>query len=81
MIRVLGIGLLCQVLLIFGGWGLLQLACPRTRIAWPRVVPFAWGGGVLVTYLLAHLLVRTEWMLGGWHVAVAAGLSRLALPA
>ena len=63
---------------LVGGLGLLQLVSRRERIQWLPLVPFAWGIGVVVLYLLGHVLVRTECMVTGWHRVVAAALLALA---
>ena len=78
MIEVISLALGSQVLLILGGLGLLQVASRRERIQWLPLVPFAWGIGVVILYLFGHMLVRTEWMVTGWHLAVAATLLALA---
>ncbi len=77
MIKVFGIALFSQLLLILGGLGLLQIVSFRERIQWLSWVPFAWGIGVVILYFFGHLLVRTEWMVTGWHMVVSGVLLAL----
>ncbi|MGH7730806.1 MAG: hypothetical protein ACRENJ_06080 [Candidatus Eiseniibacteriota bacterium] len=71
MIEVLARALSSQILLILVGLSTLQLLRGRTRIRWMPLLPYAWGVGVVVLYVLGQALVRTL-RVGPWHLVAAA---------
>lgn len=77
MISIVTVALLLQLLLISSGLALLQLVNPGRHIPILPLVPFAWGLGVMLLYLGGSLFVKGEWLLDGWHLAVAFGMVAL----
>lgn len=73
---------LAQLLLIAGGYGLLQLLMPAERVRFLPWLPFYWGIGSLLLYLLGGFFVLTDMLIGKWHwlaAAVCLGMAGLAL--
>ncbi len=77
MISVLATVLFLQLLLTASGLALLQLVNYGKRIRILPLIPFAWGVGVVLLYLGGKLFVEAEWLLHGWHLAVASGMTAL----
>lgn len=74
--------MLSQLLLILGGYGLLQLLAADQRVRFLPWLPFYWGCASVMLYLLGSFFVATDLLLGRWHWAIIAmclGLLGLAL--
>lgn len=81
MTKILLITICTQLILILGGYGLLQLLVSK-HIRFLLWWPLCWGAGCLLLYLLGGFFVLTDLFLGRWHWAVAAiclGMAGLAL--
>src|SRR5262249_51555294 len=74
---ILARALLAQLLPTAAGLSMIQLLKGRERIRWLPLLPYAWGVGVVLLYLCAQVLVRTDLLVGSWHLAAAAGMAAL----
>ena len=79
MTSVLSIAVFTQVLLVASGLALLQLVNHGERIRIVPMIPYAWGVGTTLLYLVGGIFVRSEWLLPGWHWAVAGGMTALVI--
>ncbi len=77
MTSILSIALLTQLLLVLSGLALLQIANYKERIQILPLIPFAWGTGAVLLYLMGRIFVKSEWLLHDWHLVVAGGMALL----
>ena len=72
MTNMLFIVILTQIILMLGGFGLLQLCYRHTRIDPVSFLPFYWGTGTVLLYLIGGFFVLSDILLGQWHWVMAA---------
>ncbi|MBF0219842.1 MAG: hypothetical protein HQL49_10000 [Gammaproteobacteria bacterium] len=66
MINLVLLSLLLYAVVLFAGFGLLQLV-NRQRVNLWETLPFAWGVGVSLLYLLGYLFIKGELLITHWH--------------